>query len=175
MTDASRAAPAAPAPKPPKKTLIGVVGLAAALIVAPFVDGWESGGKPRLVAYRDIVGVWTICGGETLGVKPGMVETEAGCKLREEAALIRHAEPVLACTPGLRGHPNQLSAAVSLAYNIGTAGYCGSTVARRFNARDWVGACDAFLMWNKAGGQVVRGLDRRRRAERDLCRKELPR
>jgi len=30
-------------------------------------------------------------------------------------------------------------------------------------------------MWNKAGGQVVRGLDRRRRAERDLCLKELPR
>ena len=157
------------------KTLIGVIGAAAALIVTPFVSGWESGGTPRLVAYQDIVKVWTICGGETLGVKPGMVETVEGCELREEAALIRHAEPVLACTPGLRPHPNQLSAAISLAYNIGTGGYCGSTVARRFNARDWRGACDAFLMWNRAGGQVVRGLDRRRRAERVLCLKELPR
>jgi len=158
-----------------RKTLIGVIGAAAALIVTPFVSGWESGGTPRLVAYQDIVRVWTICGGETLGVKPGMVETIEGCALREEAALIRHAEPVLACTPGLRTHANQLSAAISLAYNIGTGGYCGSTVARRFNARDWRGACDAFLMWNRAGGQVVRGLDRRRRAERDLCLKELPR
>ena len=158
-----------------RKTLIGVIGAAAALIVTPFVSGWESGGTPRLVAYQDIVRVWTICGGETLGVKPGMVETVEGCALREEAALIRHAEPVLACTPGLRPHPNQLSAAISLAYNIGTGGYCASTVARRFNARDWRGACDAFLMWNRAGGQVVRGLDRRRRAERDLCLKELPR
>ncbi|RXD02494.1 lysozyme [Sphingomonas sp. UV9] len=157
------------------KTLIGVIGAAAALIVTPFVSGWESGGTPRLVAYQDIVKVWTICGGETLGVKPGMVETVAGCELREEAALIRHAEPVLACTPILRTHPNQLAAAISLAYNIGTGGYCGSTVARRFNASNWRGACDAFLMWNKAGGQVVRGLDRRRRAERDLCLKELPR
>ncbi|WP_082463367.1 lysozyme [Sphingomonas sp. Leaf34] len=162
-----------PSKKP--KTLIGVIGAAAALIVTPFVSGWESGGTPRLVAYQDIVKVWTICGGETLGVKPGMVETVAGCELREEAALIRHAEPVLACTPVLRTHPNQLSAAISLAYNIGTAGYCRSTVARRFNAGDWRGGCDAFLMWNKAGGQVVRGLDRRRRAERDLCLKELPR
>ena len=162
-------------PKLSAKTLVGVIGAAAALIVAPFVDGWESGGKPRLVAYQDIVRVWTICGGETLGVKRGMVETEAGCKLREEAALIRHAEPVLACTPVLRDRPYQLSAGISLAYNIGTAGYCKSTVARRFNARDWRGACDAFLMWNKAGGQVVRGLDRRRRAERDLCLKDLPR
>lgn len=158
-----------------RKTLIGVIGAAAALIVTPFVSGWESGGTPRLVAYQDIVKVWTICGGETLGVKPGMVETIAGCELREEAALIRHAEPVLACTPALRPHPNQLSAAISLAYNIGTGGYCKSTVARRFNADNWRGACDAFLMWNKAGGQVVRGLDRRRRAERDLCLKELPR
>jgi lysozyme len=162
-----------PSKKP--KTLIGVIGAAAALIVTPFVSGWESGGTPRLVAYQDIVKVWTICGGETLGVKPGMVETVAGCELREEAALIRHAEPVLACTPTLRARPNQLSAAISLAYNIGTAGYCRSTVARRFNAGDLPGGCDAFLMWNKAGGQVVRGLDRRRRAERDLCLKELPR
>ncbi|WP_082466545.1 lysozyme [Sphingomonas sp. Leaf38] len=161
--------------KPPRKTLIGVIGAAAALIVTPFVSGWESGGTPRLVAYQDIVKVWTICGGETLGVKPGMVDTVKGCELREEAALIRHAEPVLACTPTLRARPNQLSAAISLAYNIGTAGYCRSTVARRFNAGDWRGGCDAFLMWNKAGGQVVRGLDRRRRAERDLCLKELPR
>jgi lysozyme len=158
-----------------RKTLIGVIGAAAALIVTPFVSGWESGGTPRLVAYQDIVKVWTICGGETLNVKPGMVETIDGCKAREEAALIRHAEPVLACTPILRSHPNQLSASISLAYNIGTSGYCKSTVARRFKAGDWRGACDAFLMWNKAGGQVVRGLDRRRRAERDLCLKELPR
>ncbi len=99
-----------------RKTLIGVIGAAAALIVTPFVSGWESGGTPRLVAYQDIVKVWTICGGETLGVKPGMVETVEGCALRDEAALIRHAEPVLACTPGLRTHSNQLSAAISLAY-----------------------------------------------------------
>lgn len=170
MTDAPRnRAPA------PTKSLIAVVGAATAAILVPFVDGWESGGKPRLIAYKDIVGVWTICGGETLGVGPGMVETEVGCKAREEAALIRHAEPVLQCTATLRGHPYQLSAAVSLAYNIGTAGYCRSTVAWRFNTRDWRGACDAFLMWDKAGGKVVRGLQRRRQAERALCLKEIPR
>lgn len=158
-----------------KRTLVGVIGAAAALIVAPFVSGWESGGKPRLVAYRDLVGIPTICDGETAGVKMGMVETIEGCKARNEAALIRHAEPVLACTPSLRGHPYQLSAAISLAYNIGTGGYCRSTVDRRFDAGQWRAACDAFLMWNKAGGKVVNGLDRRRRAERDLCLKDLPR
>lgn len=161
-----------------RKTLIGVVGVATAAIVAPFVSGWESGGKTHLVAYQgkhDPANVWTICDGETLGVTKNTVETVAGCMARNEAALIRHAEPVLACTPALRGHPNQLAAAISLAYNIGTAGYCRSTVDRRFDAGDWRGACDAMLMWNKANGQVVNGLDRRRRAERALCLKELPR
>ncbi|RDE04695.1 lysozyme [Sphingomonas aracearum] len=161
-----------------RKTLLGVVGVATAAIVAPFVSGWESGGKTHLVAYHgthDPAGVWTICDGETKGVKPGMVETVEGCAARNEAALIRHAEPVLACTPSLRGHPNQLSAAISLAYNIGTGAYCGSTVDRRFDAGQWRAACDAFVMWNKANGKVVTGLDRRRRAERDLCLKDLPR
>ncbi|WP_206432265.1 lysozyme [Sphingomonas sp. ABOLF] len=153
---------------------IAAIGLAAAAVIAPFVSGWESGGKQHLVAYRDIVGVWTICDGDTANVKPGMVETPAGCEVRYDRQLTAHAKPVLACTPALKGHPNQLAAAISLAYNIGTNGYCGSTVARRFNAGDWPGACDAFLMWNKAGGRVVRGLTNRRRAERDLCRKDLP-
>ncbi len=166
-----------PAPSAKRKTLIGVVGVASAAIVAPFVSSWESGGKPRLVAYQgkhDPVDVWTICDGETKGVTRGMRETPTGCLARNEAALIRHAEPVLACTPTLRGHPNQLSAAISLAYNVGTGAYCASTVDRRFDAGQWRAACDAFLMWNKAGGKVVNGLDRRRRAERDLCLKDLP-
>ncbi len=171
------ASTASPAPMK-RRTLLGVVGAATALIVTPFVAGWESGGKPRLVAYQgkhDPAHVWTICNGETLGVKSGMRETIEGCAARDEAALIRHAEPVLACTPSLRSHPYQLSAAISLAYNIGTGAYCRSTVDRRFDAGQWRAACDAFLMWNKAGGKVVNGLDRRRRAERDLCLKELPR
>lgn len=158
----------------PRKTLIGVIGAAAALIVTPLVSGWESGGKQHLKAYQDIVKVWTICDGDTRNVYPGLVETPEGCSARLEQQLIAHAEPVLACTPILRDRPNQLSAAISLAYNIGTSGYCGSTAARRFNARDLRGGCDAFLMWNKAGGREVAGLTNRRRAERALCLKGLP-
>lgn len=37
---------ATPKVMPGRKTLVGVVGLATAAIVAPFVSGWESGGKP---------------------------------------------------------------------------------------------------------------------------------
>jgi lysozyme len=154
--------------------LAACVGLACAALLTPFVSGWESGGKQHLRAYKDIVGVWTVCDGDTYDVRPGMIETAEGCELRLDKQLTAHAKFVLACTPTLRGHDRQLAAAVSLAYNIGTGGYCRSTVARRFNAGNWRDACDAMLMWNKAGGRVVAGLTNRRRAERALCLQELP-
>ena len=93
----------------------------------------------------------------------------AECNARLERQLIAHAEPVLVCTPGLRDHPEELAAASSLAYNIGVSAYCRSTVDRRFDAGDFKGGCDAFLMWNKAGGREIKGLTNRRRAERDIC------
>jgi lysozyme len=57
---------------------------------------------------------------------------------------------------------------VSLAYNIGPGAFARSTALRRFNEGDIQGAADAMLMWNKAGGKVLRGLQRRRDAERRL-------
>ncbi|USI71604.1 lysozyme [Sphingomonas morindae] len=154
--------------------LLALVGAATAAIVAPFVSTWESGGKPPLRAYRDMVGVWTICDGDTKNVVPGMTETAAGCAVRLDQRLADHVGPVLACAPVLAGHPYQLSAAISLAYNVGTGAFCRSTIARLFKARQWRAACDGFPAWSYAGGRQVQGLLNRRRAERALCLKELP-
>lgn len=162
-----------PAPAPAggtagKVTLAGIVGAVAAsslFLTVPKEEG------SSLSAYRDIVGVWTICEGDTKNVRPGMVETPEGCRHRLEAQLIAHAKPVMACTPRLaeEGRDWQRAAAVSLAYNIGVGAYCRSTVDRRFDAGNWRGGCDAFLMWNKAGGRVVAGLTNRRKREREIC------
>lgn len=158
--------------KKPLTALAAVVGLACAAIVAPFVSGWESGGQQHLLPYRDMVGVWTQCDGETLGVTAASPkETPEGCAVKLDKRLAGFAQAVAACSPGLRGHDNQWAAATSLAYNIGTTAYCGSTVDRRFDAGQWAAACDAFLMWDKAGGKSVAGLTNRRRAERALCLK----
>ena len=138
-------------------------------------------GRQYLDAYLDIAGIPTICDGDTHGVRMGMRETEEGCRERLERQIINHARPVIACVPDLAKpeRVNQLIASVSLAYNIGPGrrladgrwqgGFCGSTAARRFNAGQWLAGCDAMLMWNKAGGKVVRGLELRRQRERDLC------
>ncbi len=62
----------------------------------------------------------------------------------------------------------QFDAMVSLAFNVGAHAFSKSTLVRKLNAGDVRGAADEFLRWNKAGGQVLDGLVRRRRAERDL-------
>ena len=74
---------------------------------------------------------------------------------------------------GLGGKPasqEQFDAMVCLTYNIGPAAFARSTVLRKHNAGDFPAAAKAFLMWNKAGGKVLRGLTRRREAEAALYR-----
>lgn len=63
----------------------------------------------------------------------------------------------------------EYDAAVQLAYNIGAQAFCRSTVVKRWNAGDYAGGCEAFLMWVKAAGRVVQGLVNRRERERRLC------
>ncbi len=158
----------------PVTALAIVMGLAAAAITTPFVSNWESGGKQYLVPYRDIVGVWTQCDGETLGVtSTSPAETPEGCAIKLDKRLAGFAQAAVACTPSLRGRDEQWAAATSLSYNIGSAAYCHSTVDRRFDAGDRRGACEAFMMWNKAKGREVDGLTNRRRAERALCLKGI--
>ena len=41
---------------------------------------------------------------------------------------------------------------LNFAYNIGIGGFCGSTLVKKLNAGDYVGACNAILDWRKAAG-----------------------
>jgi len=57
----------------------------------------------------------------------------------------------------------------SLAYNIGTGAFCGSTLVRKLNAGDYAGACKQILRWDKQNGRVLRGLTKRRQQEYSMC------
>ncbi len=140
---------------------LGAVLALAAAVIAPF-EGRE------LRAYRDIVGVWTICDGDTQGVRPGQVATPAECDSRLAARVAQSEREIRPCLPADLPDPTR-AAFISAAYNIGSGAFCGSSMARRARAGDLRGACEALRLWNKAGGQVVRGLVRRREAERALC------
>lgn len=124
-------------------------------------------------AYVDPVGIVTIGYGTTasagVGITPelGMTITEAEAEQYLCAALDKFAAHI---RPLLKAEPteNEWAAMLSLAYNIGPGAFGKSTVLKRFNAGDKAGAADAFRMWNKAGGKVLKGLTRRREAERAL-------
>lgn len=144
-------------------------GLAAALALAtPLVVKWEG---IRNDPYNDIVGVRTVCVGET-NVAMRRYSTPECLAMLNKALTNRYAADVARCTPIIADKPYLFAAAISLSYNIGTAAYCRSTVARRFNAGDFVGACNGFLSWSYAGGRQVQGLLNRRRDERKLCLQE---
>lgn len=118
----------------------------------------------RLVAYRDIVGVVTNGWGETRGVKMGDVWTQEYADQRFLESLIEFADGVRAMLTRDASN-NELGAMVSLAYNIGLGGFNKSTVLRQHNAGDFQAAARAFGLWNKAGGQVIKGLTARRARE----------
>lgn len=63
---------------------------------------------------------------------------------------------------------NQRGALVSFTYNLGEGNFGKSTLLKKVNAKDFVGASKEFAKWNKAGGKVLAGLTRRREAERQL-------
>lgn len=69
-------------------------------------------------------------------------------------------------------NPNQRDALVSLTFNIGVSSVCKSTLLRKLNRNDYVGASKEFSKWHYAteGRRVVSlpGLVRRRAAERAL-------
>lgn len=157
----------------PKQSLTGkqkgAAALAAMLAIAtPIVASWEG---TKLNPYRDLVGVWTVCTGET------RVEmrryTPAECQVMLEKGLAEFGQGVVKRNPELVNRPNQWAAASSLSYNIGAAAYNRSTVAKRFSAGNFRGACDAFLSWSYAGGRQIKGLLNRRRDERALCLRGL--
>jgi lysozyme len=128
-----------------------------------------------LVAYQDIGGVWTICGGVTYGVKPGDVETVDGCRRRNADAINIGLAAVDRCVT--YPMPETRRAAFGLmAYNVGGSAFCKSTAARLANAGQAAQACAQIDRWVYVAGKDCRlkasncaGIVHRRAIERTLC------
>ena len=63
---------------------------------------------------------------------------------------------------------NMFDAILSLTYNIGVNGFKRSSVLKWLKQGDKENASNAFLLWNKSGGKVLKGLVNRRKKEREL-------
>ncbi len=137
------------------------------------IKGFE--GK-RLTSYDDGVGVWTIGFGTIkypngVRVKKGdtCTEQQAEDYLRNDLSVFESAVNRLVKAKITQ---NQFDALVSFTYNLGETNLSKSTLLKKLNAGDYQGAADQFLVWNKAGGKVMKGLVRRREAERALFLKK---
>lgn len=161
---------------PQKGALAVLVGTLAAGILGVMVPREEG---MEYVGYLDIAGIPTACAGDTKNVRVGQRYSLEECRTRLERQLVSHAKGALECVPTLRAEARdyQRAAVVSFAYNVGVGGFCRSTAARKFRAKDWKGGCDALLPWDKArvNGVLrpVKGLTARRQREWALCRTGL--
>lgn len=150
-----------------KRVLAGAAAAIAAAV--SFIAPWEG---LRTEAYPDIVGVWTVCYGETNGVKPDDRHTKDQCDQMLAVQVKAYAGRLNKCIDdGIEARmPQSMKVALySWAYNVGTSAACGSTLVRKVNAGDLTGACNELPRWNRAGGRVVPGLSNRRAGEYRLC------
>lgn len=128
----------------------------------------------RQWAYRDPIGLPTICLGSTKGVKMGDFRTIPECYALLNKEMMYVIETVDRCRPGLP--PEVLAAFADAAYNLGEKVACDgsrSKAARLLLSNDLDGACRQLPRWNRAtvAGLSVElpGLTKRRAMETELC------
>ena len=125
-----------------------------------------------LEAYLCPAGKWTIGYGHTKTAKPGMKITERGAE-----ELLQH--DLAWCEDAVRKNvkvpltQNQFDALVSFVFNVGEGAFRKSTLLKKLNAGDYEGAANEMPRWKRGGGKVLRGLVRRREAEKKLFLKQV--
>lgn len=129
----------------------------------------------RLNSYQDSVGVWTIGYGHTGTAKPNQTITEKQADELLDKDIVRFEDSVKKAVK-VPLTQNQFDALVSIVFNVGEGASHKSgiirlkdgqpsTLLKRLNSGDYLGAALAFHSWKYAGGRVLRGLERRREAE----------
>jgi GH24 family phage-related lysozyme (muramidase) len=159
-------------PTKPKKsttksvTKINETGVKA---IAAFEGSVKKGGKH--VPYRDAVGVWTIGYGHTSGVGPKskpLTEKQAQDLLLKDLNRI-YVPPVVRAFKrnNLKLRQRELNAVASAVYNLGPGILePGRTMGDAIRSQSRSRIANAFLVYNRAGGKVLAGLVKRRKAER---------
>lgn len=126
----------------------------------------------RQYAYRDPIGLPTVCFGTTgKDVVQGKKYSLDECMALLDRDMLAAIEQVERCHPGLPD--NILAAFGDAVYNIGPKVACDSTAAKYLKAGNYEAACHELTRWNKArvAGVLVElpGLTNRRQKERALC------
>jgi lysozyme len=125
-----------------------------------------------LKPYLDIVNVATIGYGSTYCICGAKITMDTK-PITEEFATFMLKQNVKIYEAGVNNcvkvplTQNQYDALVSLCYNIGVRNFTNSTLVKKLNLKDYIGAREQFKVWRLAGGKVVQGLVNRRAKESD--------
>lgn len=148
------------------KTKLGVSLAAGAVSIAAAVVSFYEGYEPT--AYRDPVGIPTICYGHTATVRMGQTLSQAEC-----TALLQHdlgdAFAVVDRRTQVELPEPTRAALASFVYNVGAGNFARSTLLRKLNEGDLRGACYELSRWVYAGGKQLNGLIKRRATEQEIC------
>lgn len=136
-------------------------------LCADFIKSFEG---ERLKAYQCSAGVWTIGVGHTEGVKPGdeITTEESNALFLADLYYFKKRVAPLVEVDVTEG---QFVALMSFVFNVGVNAFMTSTLRKRLNTGDLVQASFEFLKWKFVGGEIVKGLLKRRQAERELFNK----
>lgn len=126
----------------------------------------------RLKAYKCPAGIWTIGYGATR-YEDGSKVKEGDLITKERAEellknLMSKFEKSVKRLVQVQLNDNQFSALVDFSYNVGTGNFANSTLLRKLNAGDTIGASKEFERWVYSKGVKLPGLVKRRKAERKL-------
>lgn len=125
----------------------------------------------RMSAHYAPTEEWTVGYGHTGTARHGMSVTEGDAErlLKDD---VQPLEQLISDTVRAPLNQNEHDALVSLIFNIGEDNWRRSTVLRKLNAGDKIGAANAFELWTKAFVNnelaTLDGLVRRRAAEKSL-------
>ena len=153
----------------PRQRLVAKIGAGAVTMVLPVVLLYEGTVHST---YKDPINKITACTGHTgPELRMGQTFTKEQCETMLYGDLLKHADALNCIKTPLAD--NQKAAFLSFAFNVGNGAFCKSTLARKANAGDLMGACAELSRWVMANGRELPGLVKRRAAERQLCEKGL--
>ena len=159
---------------PDNRSLLAVLVLSAAGLVGIAVDeGYTAKAVPDPVKGKSVP---TLGFGTTGGVRMGDTTTPVKA-LQRKLSDVQAFEGALKNCVKVPLHQHEYDSYINLAYNIGPAAFCSSTLVKRLNYGDYTGACNAILMWkrvgdvdcSKPGNEVCAGLWARRQRLRRQC------
>ena len=153
--------------RPPASDSRGAIGDNGLAVIKHFEQCHTkiSGGKVK--AYKDPVGIPTIGYGHIKGVHMGMVITLAQAEqmLLDDVKIYEAGVKKYIRVPLTQ---DQFDALTSFAFNLGVGALQQSTLRKLLNKGNYEAAAREFPKWCKAGGRKLKGLERRRFAERFL-------